>query len=72
MESATGKRLHEEDEVSHDSDVCTSCGDSFYGSVVNVGNGIRVCNHCFKEIRRTIIFDEAKVNPYGKGQGFIR
>jgi hypothetical protein len=37
-----------------------------------VDGGVRLCNHCFKAVRQTIVFDEAKVNPYGKGKGFIR
>jgi hypothetical protein len=71
VESATGQRLHEELETTHEEN-CTSCGDLFYGTAVNMGSGMRICNHCFRSIRQAIIFDEAKVNPYGKGQGFIR
>lgn len=72
MESVTGQRLHEDFEIGHDEDACSSCNDSFYGIVITVDGNIRLCNHCFKSVRQTIVFDEAKVNPYGKGQGFIR
>lgn len=71
MESVTGQPLHQEFEVKDESQTCTSCGDCFYGTAINMGSGMRVCNHCFRSIRQTIIFDEAKVNPYGKNQSFL-
>jgi len=71
VESVTGQPLHEESEVKNE-EICSGCGDYFYGTAIVVDNYRRVCNHCFRGTRQTIIFDEAKVNPYGKNQNRLR
>lgn len=65
MESATGVNLHDENQQEKKEDCCDSCGQEFSGPPILVDNHMRICNQCAREIRQSIIFDEAKVNPYG-------